>query len=171
MLLSKNWHFNSHESNWPSVSFCQLQHLQNDLEVLLQHYGAAKVVDRIEFKSPVDACKQEFPMFKQLVFHLCSSMSIHELWKVIASKHAKCFQAILTLSSACLVVPVSTAQCEHGFSTQNHIKSNTWNCLKTKYLDILLLISEEGLPIEDFCLSRTVSKFMKMKDCRISHYK
>ena len=71
----------------------------NDLEVLFQHYGAAKVVDWIEFKPPVDACKQEFPMFKQLGFHLYSSMSIHELWKVIASKHAEYFQAFLTLSS------------------------------------------------------------------------
>ena len=76
----------------------------NDLEVLLQHYGAAKVVDQIKFKPPVDACKQEFPMLKQLGFRLYLSMSIHELWKVIASKHAECFQAILTLpDSACLV--------------------------------------------------------------------
>ena len=85
------------------------------------------------------AIKHEFPLFKQLVFHSYSSMSIHELSKVIAAK----LQVILMLFSACLVVPISTTQCEHRFSTQNHIKRKTRNCLKTKHLDILLCISEE----------------------------
>ena len=82
---------------------------------------------------------------------------------MIAAKHAESFQAILTLSSACLVAPVSTAQCEHGFSTQNRIRNKTRNCLKTKHLDILLHISEEDPPIEEFGFSCAVSKFIKMK--------
>ena len=144
-----------------------------DLEVLLQHYATPKINDDgTEFEPPVDAdaCRQEFPLFKQLVFHSYSSMSISELWKVIIAKHSECFPAFITLASACFVVPVSTAQCEHGFSTQNRIKSKTRNRLKTKHLDILLRISEEGPSIDDVSSSRAVSKFLKMKERRIIHY-
>lgn len=145
-----------------------------DLEVLLQHYATLKINDDdgTEFEPPVDAdaCRQEFPLFKQLVFHSYSSMSISELWKVILAKHSECFPAFITLASACFVVPVSTAQCECGFSTQNRIKSKIRNHLKTKHLDILLCISEEGPPIDDFSFGHAVSKFLKMKERRIIHY-
>ena len=86
----------------PTTASSLASYMTNDLEVLLQHCGAPKIVDGIECKPPVDAdaCKQEFPLFKQLVFHSYSSMSIHELWKVIAAKHPECFQAILSVFSA-----------------------------------------------------------------------
>jgi hypothetical protein len=80
------------------------------------------------------------------------------------------FPAFITLPSACFIVPVSTAQCERGFSTQNRIKCKTRNRLKTKHLDILVRISEEGPPIDDFSFSNAVAKFLKMKQRRITHY-
>lgn len=114
-----------------------------ELDVLLEHYGTPKVVNGKQFNPPVDAdaCRQEMPLFKQLVFHSYSSMSLHELWKIMAAKHVEHFPALITLAKACFIVPVSTAQCERGFSTQNRIKSKLRNRLKAKHLDILLRIS------------------------------
>ena len=54
------------------------------------------------------------------------------------------------LSSVALILPVSTADCERGFSTLKRIKTVPRNRLKTQTLDMLIRISSEGPEITKF---------------------
>ena len=54
------------------------------------------------------------------------------------------------LSSVALILPVSTADCERGFSTLKRIKTAPRNRFKTQTLDMLIRISSEGPEITKF---------------------
>ena len=67
---------------------------------------------------------------------------------------------------AVIVVPVSTAACQRGFSTQNRIKSTLRNRLygdHLDYLDNLMKISMEGPPINTFDFRRALDIFKSQK--------
>jgi hypothetical protein len=48
------------------------------------------------------------------------------------------------------ILPVSTADCERGFSTMKRIKTAPRNRFKTQTLDMLIRISSEGPEITQF---------------------
>ena len=70
-----------------------------------------------------------------------SMLSLQKFWILICSSHK---EHLIKLTHACMAIPITTATCERGFSTQNRIKTKIRNCLKTKSLDILMRLSEEG---------------------------
>ena len=48
------------------------------------------------------------------------------------------------------VIPIASANCERGFSALKRIKSNLRSRLVTTMADLLLLISVEGVPLEEY---------------------
>ena len=64
------------------------------------------------------------------------------------------FPELAKLAAAALVIPMSTADCERGFSAMNKIKIQLWNSLKTETLDYLM-ISIEVKKREDFNFDRS----------------
>jgi hypothetical protein len=48
-----------------------------------------------------------------------------------------------------MMIPVSTAICERGFSKQNLIKSHLRTSLKLETLDALMCISCANIPVEN----------------------
>ena len=54
------------------------------------------------------------------------------------------------ISINCLVLPVSTVDCERGFSTMKRIKTHLRSVMKTQTLDCLMRISIEGPELESY---------------------
>ena len=78
---------------------------------------------------------------------------------------------LIAILKCCLVIPVTSVPCEHGFSTQNHIKTKKRTStkseplrrtsMKSEPIDDLMRISEDG-PMSsrfDFIRTSAVSKF------------
>lgn len=61
------------------------------------------------------------------------------------------------IASEALTLPVSTSDCERGFSTMSKIISNQRNCVKTPTLDKLIRLSTEGPNMESFDCDAAVS--------------
>lgn len=85
-------------------------------------------------------------MLKTLVKGQFMDKTYTELWKVMLRKEPFCtdFKNILHLVEIMLVLPISAAQCERGFSAQNRIKSKVRSSLSVTTLDDLVRISTEG---------------------------
>lgn len=66
-----------------------------------------------------------------------------------------------------LLAPVSTVDCERGFSKQNLIKTCLRSRLSIKSLDRLLRISLEGPETGQFPFDRAFKKWASVKDRRI----
>ena len=69
------------------------------------------------------------------------------------------YPALSKLFSIALVLPVSTADCERGFSTMKRIKTVPRNRLSTATLDHLISISAEGPALDEFDFDQAVVKW------------
>lgn len=65
-----------------------------------------------------------------------------------------------------LATPVSTVNCERGFSRHNLIKTKTRNCLSTQTVENLMMISMEK-PDQNFPFHLAFEKWVDMKKRRI----
>lgn len=82
------------------------------------------------------------------------------------------FQNVLHLVHILLVLPVSSAVCERGFSTQKRIKSDARASLHTDTVEDLIRISVEGPSLEDFDARESVASwFSQGQGARRPHYK
>ena len=77
------------------------------------------------------------------------------------------FPIMAELIARGLTIPIATADCEHGFSAMNRIKTSPRNWLKTKTLEQLMFISIEGPALEQFDFSAAAEKWGKKKNRRI----
>ena len=107
-----------------------------ELEVLLDHYGEGKNghVPHVD----CNACRDEWMLMKQLVSKNYPAMQMRPLWELLYSKYRETFPNLLKLVSAALAIPVTSADCERGFSTQNRIKYAHRTSLGAKRLDVLM---------------------------------
>ena len=62
-----------------------------------------------------------------------------------------------------LVIPVNTASCERGFSTQNHIKSTLRCSLVLETLEIQMRVAMAKVPIEAIDFEQVWIKWCAMK--------
>ena len=95
-----------------------------------------------------------------------STLSIQQFWILISKHNKEQFPHLIQLAHACMAIPVTSATCERGFSTQNRIKTKHRNRMKTKRLDVLMRISEEGPPIDNYDFSRSAKKWIEMKETK-----
>lgn len=71
-----------------------------------------------------------------------------------------------------LVLPVSSAVCERGFSAQKRIKSDVRSCLKPDTVEDLIRISIEGPELEEFDATESVNEWLsKGQRARRPNYK
>jgi hypothetical protein len=66
-----------------------------------------------------------------------------------------------------MVIPVSNAICERGFSKQNLIKSHLRTSLKIETLHALMCISCANIPVENINWNAVMLVWRNMKDMRI----
>ncbi|MCO5564404.1 hypothetical protein L7F22_018065 [Adiantum nelumboides] len=97
----------------------------------------------------VDGCKKELRSFVDTLYYGCEGMSCQDAWRVFSNKLSwhETFVNLMKVWQSLLVLPISTASCERGFSKQNIIKNDRREGLKVQTLDILMRISLLGLDV------------------------
>ncbi|KAL9977661.1 hypothetical protein ACROYT_G015090 [Oculina patagonica] len=88
----------------------------------------------------------------QRKWHVCM------FWSTMLTKepYKSDYQNVLHLVELLLVLPISSAQCERAFSTQNCIKSAKRSCLETETTEDLIYIYLEGPSMAEFVPSLAV---------------
>ena len=117
------------------------------LDVLNAQYGPHNVV------TP-ESLKAEYPLFVNAVRadeRLCTSTT-REIMLLLISNSALqvMFPNLARVAAIGLLLPMSTADCERGFSTLQRVKTDLRNLLSNRILNCLLLISIEGPSPTDF---------------------
>ena len=92
------------------------------------HYGNPKQTDDGVECEPVvngEELKEEWGCFKQLMFYNFKDSSIQGMAKklLLSSEMQEQFPQMLRLLTIALTIPVSSVDCERGFSKQNLIKT------------------------------------------------
>jgi hypothetical protein len=121
----------------------------SDILNLTDHYGVAKknLVNPLQTHYALinkTGCLMEFDNFKYFN-HLNAIPSDQDPFlPVFASKGQNLFPNMFKLFQIVGTIPVSTVECERGFSRQNLIKTKLRNRLSTIHLDQLLRVAIEG---------------------------
>ncbi len=158
--------------NLSFLSKDDLEDYGNDkLGILIDHYGSDRV-SRTSVKSeaiinPADT-RMEWAMVKKVVLEQRYPRdSTSQLWMIIQSNHGETFPNLIRLAQIGLVVPLHTADCERGFSSQNNIHTTKRNRLEPVTLNRLMLIQLEGDDIEHFPFDECVKTWKDQKQRRI----
>lgn len=135
--------FNS-ESIPPTSSEEFSKYGEEQLDVLKRHFKE-DVIDH-------GSLDQEWVYFKQLLLDNCRGLTTREVIEMIIkdSSLRTILPQFCKVANIAKTVPVSTADCERGFSAVKRIKTVLRNRLKTETLDCLLRISVEGPQLKDF---------------------
>ena len=112
----------------------------------------------------VERCKGQFLQFKHFVVsHKQDYGDFEKFTKLILTDYADVYPDLVLLASIALVIPVSSAPCERGFSQQTILKSKLRNRLNPDRLNRLLMIRLNG-PDEDMDFNSAARAFGSMKD-------
>ena len=134
------------------------------LLVLTDHYGHHGVID-------TEASKVELRTFNSVVASNVElkRMSPHQLMShllKVAEINAM-FPNLAKLAAIGLLLPLSTVDCERGFSTLTRVKTNLRNRLASKTLNSLLVISIEGPNTVDYPYDRACDLWGSWRHRRI----
>ena len=115
------------------------------------------------------ALDQEWVYFKQLLTEGLKQLSIREVLKTIIKDQLlkTVLPQTVCLANISFTVPVSTADCEQGFSAVKHIKTVLRNRLKTQMLDCLMRISVEGPELENFDFENAATVWGSLRNQRL----
>ncbi|KAK1901792.1 Zinc finger protein 862 [Dissostichus eleginoides] len=142
--------------------------LQSNIERSFQHIevlGAFSVLDPYQkFIPGQDATViQEWTSYKQHVLvGSFKDKTQAEIMQLLASEKdewAEIYPNLRLLSSAGLVIPVSSVNCERDFSTMNRVKTDLRNRLKGEHLAACLRIAVNGPAPEAFPYAQALELF------------
>lgn len=113
---------------------------------------------------------QEWSCFKHLLIAEFKEVSTRDVMSTLSANttFSSLYPTLSKLASIALVVPVSTADCERGFSTMNRIKTDPRNRLKTDTLDKLIRLSSEGPELDQFNFERAATLWASRSNRRIN---
>jgi len=142
-----------------------LTHGKEEIQILCEKYGqqgsqCVPYVDEAEVK-------MEWEILKHLVIQQkYPTDNIYTLWKIIHTHHQDLVPNMLKLAELALIVPLQTADCERGFSTQNDIKTSDRNRLSADRLNTLMRIAMNKASVADLDYERAVGVWRGVKDRR-----
>ena len=141
----------------------------HEIDALSQHCGdTKKIVDGLELEPLINGpeLKEEWVLFKQMVAKNFGSSSIQGMAKkLLDSEEAQeQFPQTLKLITLALTLPVSSVECERGFSKQNLIKTKIRAKLKTENVLTLMKMSLDNPKIEKFNFHRAFVVWCEIKD-------
>ena len=134
--------------NWSQNNTELATYGEDQIEILKTHYQPLLQLNNCN----LDALSDEWMELKAVVSrnHGYRNMKHNVLWEKVFADHGLTLQNILMLVEIILILPVSTACCERGFSCVKQIKSNLRSTLTTETLDVLVRISLDGRSLEEF---------------------
>ena len=138
----------------------------------IEEYGDGAVnVIAAHFIATVNKVKLqlEWMGFKH-IFSEFLEVSPHEVMAAVSSdgSFSSLYPCISRLASTALILSVSTADCERGFSTMNIIKTTPRNHLKTTNFNLLINLSSEGPSFDEFDFNAAVTVWAQKSKRRIA---
>ncbi|XP_064619500.1 zinc finger protein 862-like [Lineus longissimus] len=133
---------------WPSAVNDLESYGYEEMEFLLRYF-----VDLLQRNGcQVDEVQGEYSRVKTLVNGQFIDKGVSALWHMMLIKepYQGDFKNMLHLVEIMLVIPISSAQCERGFSAQRRIKSDDRAGLHVSTTSDLIRISFEGCSLADF---------------------
>ena len=144
---------------------------EEELDIFVQHFCKSFHVSPGCEPSPpaLDAAKlrSEYLLFRPFVIRNFQNFGFDKFATTFLQLHSEMFPEMAKLISIILTLPVSSVPCERGFSSVNRIKTRLQNHLLVENLDVLLRISIEGPPIEEFDFSRALNVYKSTRQHRI----
>ncbi|XP_071953114.1 zinc finger protein 862-like [Antedon mediterranea] len=147
----------NHDS-WPKNQRELLEYGRGEVEYLLHHFE--DILER-------QGCNKlkalhEWSDMKLLIQINLQDKSYLDLWQIMLTKKPYCedYKNILHLVQILLVMPISAAQCERGFSAQKRIKTDVRNSLHVSTTEDLIRIEMEGPTLESFDPTTIAEKWL-----------
>lgn len=142
-----------------------------EIETLIQHFAVQRPMKSGEAVQPVidsATTRVEWRLAKTVVKeNNYPTGKISVIWKVLNDHHSGTFPNLLKLAKIALVTPLSTADCERGFSNQNLVFSKRRTSLSGENLNKLLTILTEGEPLEKFDFDACLRVYARQKQRRL----
>ena len=87
-----------------------------------------------------------------------ASLSHYQVMKLVAGNKTLrlLYPQLCKLAQICLILPLSIADCERGFSVMKRVKTPLHNRLNTRTLDVLMMIRIEGPDFSSFDFQKAV---------------
>ena len=125
----------------------QASHGVQKLEVLISHYSPHGVIDS-------EAARNELRVFNSVIAAnvVTSQLTTRNLMSHLlsTSKLTIMFPNLAKLATIALLLPMSSVDCERGFSALSRVKTDLRNRLSSRTLNDLLMITIEGPAPESF---------------------
>jgi hypothetical protein len=135
------------------------------LQVLIDHYclNNHTIIEE-------DGVRAEWELFQVLLSTTYASLSHYEVMKLVVGNETLrlIYPNLCKLAQICLILPLSTADCERAFSTMKRVKTPLRNRLNTKTLESLMRIRLEGPQLSSFNFELAVSNWSKLRNRRIN---
>ncbi|XP_041954873.1 zinc finger protein 862-like isoform X1 [Alosa sapidissima] len=133
---------------WPENSDELLNYGSDKVEALVEHFSDVLT----SFGCQLEAIQEEWQSVKALISHTFQDKSYRSLWQMLLTKepYKTDYKNLLHLVEILLILPISAAQCERGFSAQKRIKSSLRSSLHVSTTVDLIRISTEGPSLERF---------------------
>ncbi len=131
------------------------------LDTLAEHFAAT--IDK-------EKLQHEWSAMKHVIVRELPAKSTRQVMAMLSGDRtlATLYPTLSRLCSIALVLPVSTAHCERGFSTLKRIKTVPRNRPATDTLDYLIRISAEGCEQHEFDFERAVLKCSAKRNRRLT---
>ena len=111
----------------------------------------------------------EWNLWKMVVKGTLKDKSCQEVLQLlISSSNAILYPNLAALASVALVLPMSTVDCERGFSALGRIKTKLRNRLLEATLNQLLFVAVEGPPLAEFNFDEAVTLWAGKKRRRLN---
>ena len=146
----------------PSKAACNTEDYGNSaVSIIAAHFTTAVDSARLQL---------EWMRFKHILLNQLSDKTADAVMGILVSDTSLSFlyPYLSKIASIALTLPVSTADCERGFSTMNRIKTDRRTRLNTPTLDKLIRISSEGPNIDSFDFDTAVSVWAEKSNRRIT---
>ena len=139
---------------------------EENVKILLKHFGEPKVIDEVVFKEVVNPAgfQREWPIFKRTVYDNYRGLSFKELSKEIITKKATSFPVISKLLQFIIVLPMSSVPCERGFSRHNHIRTKYRQQLTVSTVKSLMHCSVNGPNPAEYDYSKPLQEWKRHRN-------
>ena len=133
-------------SLWPDDRAELATYGEDKMHHLVQHFRPLLQRNNFNF----EAVQEEWSGLKVCICNNFLDLNLKALWKRVFNSYSNRFCNILMLVEILLILPLSTACYERGFSLMGKIKSDWRSCLSVDILDCLIRVTAEGPPVSDF---------------------
>lgn len=133
-------------SLWPDDRATLATYGEDKIRIIVDHFRLLLEKNNFDFAAVYGEWSGLKVCIANNYFHLTSKA----LWKRVFIHYSDRFPNVLMLVHILLILPLSTACCERGFSVMGKVKSDWRSCLSVKILDCLMRINIEGPSVAEY---------------------